>query len=185
MNLKTRLIIVNLFLSFILFQCQDDSESSIFGQAPDFNLSSTRGDSLHLASLKGKYVVLHIATTWCPYCNAEAPHLEELYQSYRDKNVEVIIIDVKEGRDLVKSKLEDKYQLSFPVLLDPDGEVAASFAPVEVLPDLDRDEIMLASNLLIDPEGKIQYMSLLDTKNFDVALKDLKAELDALLAADI
>ncbi|MEO1655046.1 MAG: TlpA disulfide reductase family protein, partial [Bacteroidota bacterium] len=138
-------------------------------------------DSIALASLKGKFVVLHIATTWCPYCNAEAPHLEKLYQSYQDKNVEVVIIDVKESRELVKTKLKDKYQLSFPVLLDTDGQVAASFAPVEVLPDLARDEIMLASNLLIDPQGKIQFMSLLDTKNFDVELAELKKRLDELL----
>jgi len=71
--------------------------------------------------------------------------------------------------------------LSFPVLLDTDGAVASSFAPVDVLPELARDEIMLASNFLIDPQGEIQYMSLLDTKNFDVKLVHLKKRLNELL----
>ncbi|MFO7826188.1 MAG: TlpA disulfide reductase family protein [Cyclobacterium sp.] len=133
---------------------------------------------------KGKYVVIHIATTWCPFCNAEAPHLEQLNQDYEDKNVKVLIIDVKEPKDLVKTKLKDRFNLSFPVLLDSDGSVAASFAPEGVLPDLARDEVMLASNILIDPKGKIQFFSLLDSQNFDAKLVDLKAKLDELLASE-
>ena len=71
---------------------------------------------------------------------------------------QVLIIDVKEPKELVQSKLQDKFNFSFPLLLDLDGAVAASFAPQGVLPDLARDEVMLASNLLIDPDGKIQFI---------------------------
>ena len=149
--------------------------------APEFSLESLDGNIVSLSSLKGKYIVLHIATTWCPYCNAEAPYLEELYNNYKDKNVAVLIIDVKEPKELIKEKLQDKYNFTFPILIDIDGKVAASFAPEDVLPELARDEIMLASNLLIDPQGKIQFMSLLDTKNFDVKLTHLKSKLDELL----
>jgi hypothetical protein len=52
-----------------------------------------------------------------------------------------------------------------------------------VLPDLARDEIMLASNLLIDPEGNIRFQSLLDSKNFDAKLLGLKKVIDELLSA--
>ena len=48
----------------------------------------------------------------------------------------------------------------------------------EALPDLARDEVMLASNLLIDPEGKIQFFSLLDPNNFDAKLVKLRSVLD-------
>lgn len=149
--------------------------------APDFELETLEGKKVSLKSLAGKFIVLHIATTWCPYCNAEAPHLEKIYQDYKDRNVEVLIIDVKESKELVQTKLQEKHKLTFPILLDHDGEVAGSFAPEDVLPDLARDEIMLASNLLIDPQGKIQFMSLLDTKNFDVELTELKHKLDEIL----
>ena len=126
-------------------------------------------------------MVIHIATTWCPFCNAEAPYLEELHQEYFQKNVKVLIIDVKEPAALVKSKLRDPHDLSFPILLDTDGSVAASLAPVGVLPDLARDEVMLASNLLVDPDGVIQFMSLLDSRNFDAKLLSLKSKLNELL----
>ncbi len=149
--------------------------------APDFSLESIDGNIISLKDMEGKYIVLHIAATWCPFCNAEAPYLEELYNNYKDKNVAVLIIDVKESKELVVEKLQNKFNFTFPVLLDIDGKVAASFAPEGVLPDLARDEVMLASNLLIDPKGKIQFMSLLDSKNFDAKLLALKKKLDELL----
>jgi len=168
------------FISSVCFgQAVETKENSI--KAPDFSLFSTADEKISLADYKGNFVVVHVATTWCPYCNAEAQYLEEIYQEYRDKNVEVLIIDVKESRELVQQLLERKHKLSFPILLDSDGAVAASFAPKDVLPELARDEIMLASNLLIDPEGNIQFMSLLDTKNFDVKLVHLKKRLNELL----
>lgn len=151
------------------------------GIAPEFSLQSLDNKTISLESYKGKIVVLHIATTWCPFCNAEAPHLEELYKNYKNRNVEVLLIDVKEPRELVEEKLKKKYNLSFPILLDPTGEVAASYAPGDVLPDLSRDEVMLASNLIIDQEGKIRFMSLLDSKNFDAELIELKKRLNELL----
>ncbi|MFO7826534.1 MAG: redoxin domain-containing protein [Cyclobacterium sp.] len=164
---------------------QGKEEVSVDGSsAPEFSLPDLKGEQVSSDDYKGKYVVIHIATTWCPFCNAEAPHLEQLNQDYEDKNVKVLIIDVKEPKDLVKTKLKDRFNLSFPVLLDSDGSVAASFAPEGVLPDLARDEVMLASNILIDPDGKIQFFSLLDSQNFDAKLVDLKAKLDELLASE-
>lgn len=157
------------------------SEIDYKKDAPDFNLQSLEGQSVKLEDFKDKILVLHIATTWCPFCNAEAPHLEKLYQEYKDKGVEVLIIDVKEPKELVQEKLKSKYNLSFPILLDTDGSVAASYAPQDILPDLSRDEVMLASNLIIDGEGKIQFMSLLDSKNFDAELIELKKRLNELL----
>jgi peroxiredoxin len=63
---------------------------------------------------------------------------------------------------LVQIKLRDKFDLSIPLLFDPHSAVWASFAAEGVLPDLKHDEVMLASNILIDPEGKIQFLSLQD-----------------------
>ena len=150
-------------------------------KAPNFSLPTLDGQIIDLNNYKGKYVVLHIATTWCPFCNAEAAHLEKLYQDYQEKNVAVLLMDVKEPKELVEEKLKNKFNLTFPIVLDSDGSAAALFAPQDVLPDLSRDEVMLASNILIDPEGNIQFMSLLDSKNFDAELKELKKKLNELL----
>jgi peroxiredoxin len=167
-------------LSFVAAAHQANSQS-IDQRMPDFNLYNLEGKLVGSDDYKGKYLVIHIATTWCPFCNAEAPYLEQLSKEYHDRNVRVLIIDVKEPAELVSQKLKQRFNLTFPVLLDPEGEVAARFAPVDVLPELSRDEIMLASNILIDTEGKIQFFSLLDTKNFDSKLIHLKSKLHELL----
>jgi peroxiredoxin len=151
--------------------------------APNFELQSLDGKTVSLAGLKGKYIVLHFATTWCPFCNAEAPNLEQLNKDYRSKNVQVLIIDVKEEKSLVQN-LFGKFNFTFPVLLDTNGKVSAKYAPEGVLPDLARDEVPIAANLIIDKEGKIRFYSLLNTTNFDAKLIALKENLNKLLAAE-
>jgi len=93
----------------------------------------------------------------------------------------VLIINVKESKELA-AKWAEARKLTFPVLLDSDGQVAASYAPADVLPDLAREEVCIASNLLIDPEGRIRFFSLLDSKSFDAKLVALTKRLEELLA---
>lgn len=160
-----------------------ESPSMAVVSAPDFTLQSLDAKAISLGQLRDKVIVLHFAATWCPFCNAEAPHLEKLQQRYKDQGVQVLIIDVKESKALVE-KMARKFGFSFPVLLDPDGSVATSYAPPKnVLPDLARDEVVIASNLIIDRQGKIQFFSVLDTTNFDAKLIALQSRLDQVLAA--
>jgi peroxiredoxin len=76
-----------------------------------------------------------------------------------------------------------RHKFSFPVLLDPDGKATSQYAPPDALPDLPRDQVPIASNLIIDGEGKIRFYSLLDSANFDAKLVALRARLDELLAS--
>ncbi len=162
-------------------EAEEEPQYMIGETAPNFSLIDLNGNTTSLEALQGKLVVIHFATTWCPFCNAEAPTLEKIYQQYQSQGVEVLIIDVKESPKLVRRKLQDRFNFTFPVLLDPEGEVAASYAPEGVLPDLTRDEVVLASNLLIDRSGKIQFYSLLNSQDFDSKLIALKARLNELL----
>jgi peroxiredoxin len=148
--------------------------------APSFSLNDLNGKTYSLEQLRGKFIVIHFATTWCPFCNAEAPNLEQLYKEYGDKGVAVFIIDVKEGKELIEKSFS-RFNFSFPVLLDVDGKVSASYAPEGVQPSLQRDEVPLASNLIIDKEGKISFYSLLNTASFDAKLTHLKQKLDELI----
>jgi peroxiredoxin len=153
----------------------------LIGQpAPAFELKSIDGNTYSLAQLKGKLVLIHFATTWCPFCNAEAPYLDSLYRLYKNKGVQVLIIDVKESKELVTQSFK-RFNFSFPVLLDEDGKVATAFSPKGVLPDLARDEVVLASNLIIDKEGIIRFYSLLNTTAFDAKLIGASKKLDELL----
>lgn len=68
------------------------------------------------------------------------------------------------------------------MLLDAEGKVSARYAPAGVQPDLPREQVPIASNLIIDREGRIQFYSLLDSAHFDAKLIALSARLEQLIA---
>ena len=176
--LKTMVLIIA--GSFSMIARSQELQPMLGQAAPLFTLNDLNGKMYSLEQLKGKYIVIHFATTWCPFCNAEAPNLEQLSKDYRDKGVEVFIIDVKENKDLVEKSF-NRFNFSFPVLLDTEGRVSASYAPAGVQPSLERHEVPLASNLIIDREGKISFYSLLNTTSFDAKLTSLRQKLDELI----
>jgi hypothetical protein len=105
-----------------------------------------------------------------------------LQQAYRDRGVQALIIDVMETPATAEAWTR-RHKFSFPVLLDPDGKATSPYAPADAVPDLPRDQVPIASNLIIDVEGKIRFYTLLDSANFDARLVALRARLDELLAA--
>jgi peroxiredoxin len=91
------------------------------------------------------------------------------------------VIDVLESKDVARGWAKS-VGFTFPVLLDADGKTAERYAPPGVLPDLPRNQVPIASNLIIDREGRIRFFTLLDSAHFDARLVALQARLDALLA---
>lgn len=96
--------------------------------------------------------------------------------------MQVVVIDVAETKEKTQEYVK-RSRYTFPVLLDSDGKAATSYAPPDAQPDLPRDQVPIASNLIIDREGRIRFYSLLDTASFDAKLVALTARLDQLLAA--
>ena len=150
--------------------------------APEFQLEALDGTVYRTADLKGKWVVVSFMTTWCPFCNAAAPHFEKLNQEYGKRGVKAFIVDVSEKADIVSGWVS-KQKLTCPVLLDNNGAVTTSYAPPpDFVPDLKREEVMIASFMIIDPEGTIRFLALHeDVASFDARLIKLRATLDGLL----
>ena len=93
------------------------------------------------------------------------------------------MIDVKESEEDARTYAE-RSGFTFPVLLDRDGAATARYAPEGVLPDIARDAVPIASNLIIDEEGVIRFYTLLDTSAFDAKLVKLRGVLDELLESE-
>ena len=162
--------------------CNQDLEEPYIGEAaPTFELVSLEGETVSLDNLKGSPVVIHFGTSWCPFCRAEDPNLEALHKKHKDNGVKVLVINVKEDEKEAMSWFNEA-GFSFPMLLDKDGSIAASYAPVDAQPDLPRPDVMIASNLIVDREGVIRFFSLLDTNAFDAQLIALTERLDEILA---
>ena len=63
--------------------------------APEFELVSLEGETVRLAELRGKTVVIDFWATWCPPCEFQVPELNAFYEAHRaDGAVSVLGISV-------------------------------------------------------------------------------------------
>jgi len=113
--------------------------------APEFSLlRSDGGRKLSLADEKGKLVLLHFWATWCVACRHEIPWIESLWQQYRGQGLVVLGVNVDRGNPSGVRDFIRQHHLSFPVLLDPAGDIRNRYA-IRGLP----------SSYLIGRDGKI------------------------------
>src|SRR3989337_1339414 len=112
--------------------------------APDFTLKDLDGVEKSLKEFRGKVVLLNFWATWCSPCRIEIPSMVELYKKYKDRGLEIIGVNLdKLGRSGVE-QFSKEYNISFPVLLDPAGEVGTNYGIVA-----------LPTTFILDRKGKI------------------------------
>ena len=63
------------------------------GLAPDFTLTSFKGQTYTLSQLRGKVGIINFWASWCPPCREEAAYLEQTWRKYKDKGVIFIGVD--------------------------------------------------------------------------------------------
>jgi thiol-disulfide isomerase/thioredoxin len=74
----------------------------------EFRLSGLRGDSLRLADLKGKILVLDFWATWCVPCRVQHPILEQVKWKYRThRDVAFVSIATDDNRAAVRPFVEE------------------------------------------------------------------------------
>ena len=117
-------------------------------QAPEFTLSSWRGEQQSLAEIlaAGPAVVSFFKVS-CPVCQYTFPFLERLHQAAAPGSLRVIGISQDSAADTAGFLRE--YGVSFPVLLDEQDagyEVSNSFG-ITVVP----------STFLVEPDGRISW----------------------------
>lgn len=93
--------------------------------APDFTLARLDGGSLSLAELRGTPVILNFWASWCGPCRLEMPHLEEASTKHGEDLV-VLGVNLTQRENNLDDvpAFVDEFGLTFPVVLDEDGEVA-------------------------------------------------------------
>lgn len=67
-------------------------------EAPGFSLPNMKGDTVKLSDYRGKYVLLEFWSTACGACRAEAPHLKDVFQKYREKGFDILSVSLDDAR---------------------------------------------------------------------------------------
>ena len=134
-----------LFLGLRLYQT-NTSEQRADGDAPLFTFTTFEGETMSLADLRGKGVVLNFWASWCDPCRAEAELLELTWQQEKDRGIVFIGLDYLDQEPAAKAYLAE-YQISYPNGPDLQSDAARRFG-IKGVPE----------TFFIDPEGKIAHM---------------------------
>ncbi|CRK84919.1 alkyl hydroperoxide reductase/ Thiol specific antioxidant/ Mal allergen [Neobacillus massiliamazoniensis] len=131
--------------------------------APDFQLANTDGRTIKLSDYRGEKVILNFWATWCPPCKTEMPYFEKFYENNKDKNVIVLAVNLtnlEKNKNNIQQFIHNNH-LSFPVLLDSNGEVANLY-----------QNVTIPTSFIIDPTGRIdqKLVGPIDTKTLETLL---------------
>ena len=113
--------------------------------APEFSLPQldATAPEIALSTLAGRVVLVNFWATWCEPCEREMPAMERLYQSLPREEFELVAVAIDDQADDVHG-FQERYGLSFPILLDLDQAVYDSYQTMGV-----------PESLLLAPDGRI------------------------------
>ncbi|MCU7556783.1 thiol-disulfide oxidoreductase ResA [Macrococcus capreoli] len=132
------------FIVYVSINKDGNKVVKVGDKAPVFELKTLDGGKVNLKDYRGKGLILNFWGTWCKPCLEEMPDLNRAHNLYKDQNVEVLTIHVKNSPQQIKqffSALDEKVTL--PVGLD-DGDVLSAYNAND-----------LPNTFVIDKNGKI------------------------------
>ncbi len=159
---------ISVFIPWLLL-----ASVALAGAPPDFQLPTLRGDTVRLSDHLGKGVLLiDFWAIYCKPCLRELPHIQKIYDEFKDRGFQVLAINVDPGANLsrVKSYIKSR-KYTFPILHDQDSKVLETYNPTRTMP----------YSVLVDKEGNIVRIMDGYKKGDEEALR---ADIEKLLGAE-
>lgn len=114
---------------------------------PEVRFTLTDGRVIESSDLRGKPVLINFWSVSCEICLRDMPALSRLHDTLQDRDFTVIGVAMPYDPPPAIQAVVEKLAPSYPIALDPRGELSAAFGKVEVTP----------TTFLIDREGNIRF----------------------------
>ncbi|HEY9881038.1 MAG TPA: thioredoxin-dependent thiol peroxidase [Leptolyngbyaceae cyanobacterium] len=124
--------------------------------APNFSLPDTEGNTVSLADLRGKRVVLYFyPRDNTPGCTKEACGFRDAYETYQEKDVVVLGVSTDDAKS--HKKFATKFNLPFPLLIDDGGQVASAYESYGLKKFMGKEYMGISrSTFVIGPNGTLE-----------------------------
>jgi len=162
-----KIIPVIILLSLAIHSNAQQEVANIADPRLQIMLPTVKGDSITLASQKGKVILLDFWASWCMPCRAANKRLVKLYAKYQPQGFEIFSVSLdEEKKDWEKAIAKDK--ITWLQVNDPRGSWKAKTAA-------DWNISVLPTSFLINKKGDVVAIDL-DGKELEKSVKDLLQE---------
>ena len=110
-----------------------------------FALKTLDGSPKTLRDYLNKATLVTFFFPTCGYCNGEFPHLQMLYDKYKDQGFNLVSINIMPEQNSMIADWQSSHHYTFPVLIG---------AKLEAL-QRDYDIRATPTHFLLDPKGKV------------------------------
>ena len=133
---RTALILLTLGgLALLAFPASSTAEEATGDKVGEFALRDINNQEVKLSDFEDQVVLLSFWATWCSPCMVELPHVQRIYETYKDDGFVVRAISADDARSSSKVKPMVKSKgWTFPVLLDKQTKVVNERNPGKTLP---------------------------------------------------
>jgi cytochrome c biogenesis protein CcmG, thiol:disulfide interchange protein DsbE len=119
------------------------SEHRAAGMAPEFEFTTFEGETIRLANLEGKGVVLNFWASWCDPCREEADLLEQTWRREQTNGIIFLGLDYLDQEPAAKAYLAE-YDITYPNGPDLQSKIARRYG-IKGVPE----------TFFIAPDGRI------------------------------
>lgn len=126
----------------------EEAADAVGASFADFSLPDLDRNQTKLSQFENQVVLLSFWATWCGPCQVEMPHLQRIYETYKDQGFVLLAVSADDARSQsrVKPLIKGK-GYTFPVLLDTQTTLTKRVNPTKTLP----------YTVLLDHEHKVSW----------------------------
>ena len=124
----------------------DTVSSQDRSETPTIAGATLDGDSLDVADLRGRIVVVNSWASWCAPCREETPAFVELSKGVDPDDVAVVGLNVTDDDTAARAFVEE-FGMPYPSIVDSEGDILATIPGVP--------PSSLPSTVILDRDGRI------------------------------